>query len=123
MESTENKTIIEESESVESMEFQEVNNTKEICNDNNIDYFSMEQTDLINHLKSVVEQAKNTDVKNEIDTIKVAFYKKHKSIVDKQRKEFIEQGGAEEDFAPQASDIDEIFKDFFKFFIISNNKH
>lgn len=111
MESTENKTIIEESESVESMEFREVNNTKEICNDNNIDYFSMEQTDLINHLKSVVEQAKNTDVKNEIDTIKVAFYKKHKSIVDKQRKEFIEQGGAEEDFAPQASDIDEIFKD------------
>lgn len=107
MESTENKTIIEGNESVELTKIQEVSNIKE----NNIDYFSMEQTDLINHLKKLVEQAKSSDVKNEVDTIKVAFYKKHKSIVDKQRKEFVEQGGSEEDFTPQASDIDEIFKD------------
>ena len=104
MESIENKTIIETEETVN----QEIN-----CENNNIeiDYFSMEQTDLINHLKNIVEQAKEKDVKNDVDTIKVAFYKKHKSIVEKQKKDFIEQGGVEENFIPESSDIDEIFKE------------
>ncbi|MBR5469511.1 MAG: DUF349 domain-containing protein [Paludibacteraceae bacterium] len=104
MESIENKTIIETEETVN----QEIN-----CENNNIeiDYFSMEQTDLINHLKNIVEQAKEKDVKNDVDTIKVAFYKKHKSIVEKQKKDFIEQGGMEENFIPEPSDVDEIFKE------------
>ena len=104
MESIENKTIIETEETVN----QEIN-----CENNNIeiDYFSMEQTDLINHLKNIVEQAKEKDVKNDVDTIKVAFYKKHKSIIEKQKKDFIEQGGMEENFIPESSDIDEIFKE------------
>lgn len=104
MESIENKTIIETEETVN----QEIN-----CENNNIeiDYFSMEQTDLINHLKNIVEQAKEKDVKNDVDTIKVAFYKKHKSIVEKQKKDFIEQGGMEENFIPKPSDVDEIFKE------------
>ncbi len=104
MESIENKTIIETEETVN----QEIN-----CENNNIeiDYFSMEQTDLINHLKNIVEQAKEKDVKNDIDTIKVAFYKKHKSIIEKQKKDFIEQGGMEENFIPKHSDVDEIFKE------------
>lgn len=104
MESIENKTIIETEETVN----QEIN-----CENNNIeiDYFSMEQTDLINHLKNIVEQAKEKDVKNDVDTIKVAFYKKHKSIIEKQKKDFIEQGGMEENFIPKHSDVDEIFKE------------
>ncbi len=104
MESIENKTIIETEETVN----QEIN-----CENNNIeiDYFSMEQTDLINHLKNIVEQAKEKDVKNDVDTIKVAFYKKHKSIIEKQKKDFIEQGGMEENFIPKPSDVDEIFKE------------
>ena len=104
MESIENKIVIE----TEGLVNQQLN-----CENNNIeiDYFSMELTDLINHLKNIVEQAKEKDVKNDVDTIKVAFYKKHKSIVEKQKKDFIEQGGVEENFIPESSDIDEIFKE------------
>lgn len=104
MESIENKIVIEK----EGLVNQQLN-----CENNNIeiDYFSMELTDLINHLKNIVEQAKEKDVKNDVDTIKVAFYKKHKSIVEKQKKDFIEQGGVEENFIPESSDIDEILKE------------
>ena len=104
MESIENKIVIEK----EGLVNQQLN-----CENNNIeiDYFSMELTDLINRLKNIVEQAKEKDVKNDVDTIKVAFYKKHKSIVEKQKKDFIEQGGVEENFIPESSDIDEIFKE------------
>ena len=111
MESTDNKAITEKEEPLETVENQVEELSAKDDNEVIMDYFSLELTDLINHLKSVVEKAPTTDVKNEVETIKVAFYKKHKAIVEKQKKDFIEQGGDEEAFVPQSSDIDEIFKE------------
>lgn len=111
MESTDNKAITEKEEPLETVENQVEELSAKDDNEVIMDYFSLELTDLINHLKSVVEKAPTTDVKNEVETIKVAFYKKHKAIVEKQKKDFVEQGGDEEAFVPQSSDIDEIFKE------------
>lgn len=111
MESTDNKAITEKEEPLETVENQVEELSAKDDNEMIMDYFSLELTDLINHLKSVVEKAPTTDVKNEVETIKVAFYKKHKAIVEKQKKDFVEQGGDEEAFVPQSSDIDEIFKE------------
>lgn len=111
MESTDNKAITEKEEPLETVENQVEELSAKDDNEVIMDYFSLEQTDLINHLKSIVEKAPTTDVKNEVETIKVAFYKKHKAIVEKQKKDFVEQGGDEEAFVPQSSDIDEIFKE------------
>ena len=111
MESTDNKAITEKEEPLETVENQVEELSAKDDNEVIMDYFSLELTDLINHLKSVVEKAPTTDVKNEVETIKVAFYKKHKAIVEKQKKDFVEQCGDEEAFVPQSSDIDEIFKE------------
>lgn len=111
MESTDNKAITEKEEPLETVENQVEELSAKDDNEVIMDYFSLELTDLINHLKSVVEKAPTTDVKNEVETIKVAFYKKHKAIVEKQKRDFVEQGGDEEAFVPQSSDIDEIFKE------------
>lgn len=111
MESTDNKAITEKEEPLETVENQVEELSAKDDNEVIMDYFSLELTDLINHLKSIVEKAPTTDVKNEVETIKVAFYKKHKAIVEKQKKDFVEQGGDEEAFVPQSSDIDEIFKE------------
>lgn len=111
MESTDNKAITEKEEPLETVGNQVEELSAKDDNEVIMDYFSLEQTDLINHLKSIVEKAPTTDVKNEVETIKVAFYKKHKAIVEKQKKDFVEQGGDEEAFVPQSSDIDEIFKE------------
>lgn len=111
MESTDNKAITEKEEPLETVGNQVEELSAKDDNEVIMDYFSLELTDLINHLKSVVEKAPTTDVKNEVETIKVAFYKKHKAIVEKQKKDFVEQGGDEEAFVPQSSDIDEIFKE------------
>ncbi len=106
MESTENKNIIENCEELIVEQPCEMDD-KEAT----IDYFSMEQSDLINELKNVVERAKTEDVKSEVETIKVAFYKRHKINVERQRREFIEQGGEEENFKPAQDDTEQIFKD------------
>lgn len=111
MESTDNKAITEKEKPWETVENQVEELSAKYDNEVIMDYFSLELTDLINHLKSVVEKAPTTDVKNEVETIKVAFYKKHKAIVEKQKRDFVEQGGDEEAFVPQSSDIDEIFKE------------
>ena len=114
MESTDNKAITEKEEPLETVENQVEELSAKDDNEVIMDYFSLELTDLINHLKSVVEKAPTTDVKNEVETIKVAFYKKHKAIVEKQKKDFVEQCGDEEAFVPQSSDIDEIFKELLR---------
>lgn len=111
MESTDNKAITEKEEPLKTSENQIEELSKKEDNEVIMDYFSLELTDLINHLRNIVEKAQTTDVKNEVETIKVAFYKKHKAIVEKQKRDFVEQGGDEEAFVPQSSDIDEIFKE------------
>ena len=45
--------------------------------------------------------------KEEVDSLKVAFYKHHRAEVDAARRAFVEQGGAVEDFQP-AVDADEV---------------
>ncbi len=106
MESTENKNVIENNEEITIAPESQTSNEVEA-----VDYFSMEQSDLINELKNVVERAKTEDVKSEVETIKVAFYKRHKINVERQRKEFIEQGGEEENFTPTSDDTELIFKE------------
>ena len=47
------------------------------------------------------------------EAVKVAFYKLHRAAVDAARRAFVEQGGAEEEFVPEADPLEMRLKELF----------
>lgn len=73
------------------------------------DYTSSSKPELIEALKLFVD--KDVDaVKNEVEFIKQLFYKKTKSEIEEQKKQFIDSGGLEEDFIVAKDPLEEAFK-------------
>lgn len=100
MESTENKNFVEESVVVEQVAEASAN-----------DYGSLQTADLVGALRDVVAKATESDVKGEIEALKIAFYKRHKLNVEEAKRSFVEQGGDESAFVPQQDESESIFKE------------
>ena len=81
-----------------------------------IDYNKYSQIELVNALRDVLQENDVRDIKGDIDAIKAAFYKNLKENAEAAKKEFIEAGGAEEDFKeeedPYENDIKDLLKDY-----------
>ncbi|WP_299577687.1 DUF349 domain-containing protein [uncultured Sunxiuqinia sp.] len=81
-----------------------------------IDYTALGEVELINALRDLLENHANEDIKADIDSIKINFYKKHRAIADAEKKVFLEEGGNEEDFeasnTPYEEDLRNLLKDF-----------
>lgn len=67
------------------------------------------KAEILAKLKELVAHTENA-VKPEIDSLKQAFYKLHNAEQEAARRLFVENGGAEEDFIPQADSVEEEFK-------------
>lgn len=65
--------------------------------------------DILNRLNELVQDAENAS-KQELDGLKQTFYKIHNAEQETAKKDFIESGGAEEDFTPQTDSMEESFK-------------
>ena len=65
--------------------------------------------EILAKLKEVVADVENV-AKPEIDGLKQSFYKLHNAEQEAARKQFIENGGAAEDFVPQTDSVEEEFK-------------
>lgn len=65
--------------------------------------------EVINRLKEISADAENAH-KQELDSLKQAFYKLHKTEQDSAKKKFIEEGGKEESFVPEADTFEAEFK-------------
>lgn len=65
--------------------------------------------EILAKLKEVVADVENV-AKPEIDGLKQSFYKLHNAEQDAARKQFIENGGAAENFVPQTDCVEEEFK-------------
>ena len=80
------------------------------------DYASMTEVELINALRALLEKTTTENIKDEIDQIKINFYKKHRANVEEEKKKFIEGGGVEEEFktdnAPYEEDLKNLLKDY-----------
>ena len=73
------------------------------------EYNSLSMSELTEVLKLIV--VKDVDVvKDEVETIKQVFYKKRKNEIEDLKKLHIQQGGDEESFTPEKSQIEETFK-------------
>ena len=81
-----------------------------------IDYTKLTQIELVNTLREVLGKSDDHDIKNEVDAIKAAFYKNMKDSEEAAKKQFIEEGGAEEDFVaeedPYENDIKDLLKEY-----------
>ena len=65
--------------------------------------------EILARLKELATDVENV-AKTEIDGLKQAFYKLHNAEQEAAKKQFIENGGAAEDFVPQTDTVEEEFK-------------
>lgn len=65
--------------------------------------------DVLNRLKELAQDAENAN-KQETDNLKQSFYKLHNAEIEAAKKQFVEDGGAEEDFAAKDDPMEEEFK-------------
>lgn len=81
-----------------------------------IDYTELNEVELINALRDLLANHADDDIKADIDSIKVNFYKKHHAATDEERKKFLKDGGVEEDFepsnAPYEEDLRNLMRDY-----------
>lgn len=81
-----------------------------------IDYTKYSQIELVNAMRDVLQEYDSRDIKGDIDAIKAAFYKNLKDAAEAAKKEFIEAGGAEEEFKadedPYENDIKDLQREY-----------
>lgn len=65
--------------------------------------------EILAKLKEIAADVEDA-AKAQIDGLKQAFYKIHNAELEAAKKDFVEKGGAPEDFAPQADAVEEEFK-------------
>lgn len=65
-----------------------------------IDYSGYSEVELINALRELLGAPVEEDIKDEVDRIRISFFKKHKAKVDADKAAFLSEGGVEADFEP-----------------------
>ncbi len=81
------------------------------------DYTKFSQVELVNAMRGMLEKDDDDiDIKEEIDVIKSVFYKNLNENIEEQKKQFIEDGGAEEEFEPEEDPYEKDIKDLLKEF-------
>ena len=80
------------------------------------DYSTLTREDLVNRLETLLENQSAHVIRNDVDHIKINFYKKNKAEIEQKRKKFVEDGGNIEDFQVQTDTLEEKIKELFKRF-------
>lgn len=78
------------------------------------DYNLLNQVELVNAMRDLLDKNGDHYIRDEIEAIKAAFYKQVKEENEQKKKEFIESGGNEEDFQPEENPYEEDIKDLLK---------
>ena len=78
-----------------------------------IDYSGYSEVELINALRKLIS-SDDEELKDEVDRIRISFYKKHKDVVAEEKRKFLEEGGAENDFVAGNALYEEDLKNLLK---------
>jgi hypothetical protein len=78
------------------------------------DYSSYSQIELVNAMRDLLENQDEYDIKDEIDAIKAVFYKNLNGNIEEQKKQFLDDGGNEEEFVPEEDPYENDIKDLLK---------
>ncbi len=75
-----------------------------------IDYSKLSEVELINEFRDLLKTQNYLEMQGKVDLIKSNFYKKHKLKVQEEKKNFIDNGGFEEEFKPSADPYEQDLK-------------
>lgn len=81
-----------------------------------VDYSTFSKEGLISTLTLLIEDRPIQEIRNDVENIKINFYKKHKIELEKKRKKFLEEGGELEDFKPEEDPLENQLKELLKKF-------
>lgn len=76
-----------------------------------VNFALLGKEDLIALLREMIDSRPVEKIVNDVENIKINYYKKHKAEIEKNRKSFVEQGGELEDFKPEDDPYEKVMKD------------
>jgi len=79
-----------------------------------VDYTKLDRGDLVKELGEVIDKNPINEIRKQVEAIKASFYKQQKAINEQKRKEFLDEGGNLEDFAPAEDPLETELKELFK---------
>ena len=88
-----------------------------------IDYTLLNQVELVNALRDLLESSEDVDIKADVDAIKSVFYKHRNDNIEKARIAFVEAGGLEEEFKPEEDPYEEDIKELLKKYGLARKEH
>ena len=81
-----------------------------------VDYSGHSEVELINALRELISVPKDEDIKDEIERIRIHFYRKHRENIEEEKRRFLEEGGDENEFVPgnliYEEDLKNLLKDY-----------
>jgi len=81
-----------------------------------IQFAALSMEDLVAILKDFIHNKTVHEIINDVENIKINFYKKHKADIEKKRKNFVDAGGELEDFIPEENPLEKELKELLKTF-------
>ncbi|RPH32303.1 MAG: DUF349 domain-containing protein [Bacteroidales bacterium] len=78
------------------------------------DYTTMSKAELVEALKVLLHEKPIQIIRADVESIKINFYKKHKSEIEKKRKEFVDAGGNIEQFTAPEDQYEPQIKELLK---------
>jgi hypothetical protein len=79
-----------------------------------IDYSGYTEVELINALRDMLASSPKEDIKDEVDRIKINFYKKHRANIETEKAAFLADGGTEADFEPGNAPYEDDLKNLLR---------
>lgn len=66
-----------------------------------VNYADLSEVELINALRVILENGDFENMKDDVDAIKIFFYRKHRTKVEAEKNAFVEKGGNPDEFQPE----------------------
>ena len=76
----------------------------------------LDKEGVLARLAERVSEEPSAEIRTEVETLKVAFYKLHRADLDERRKAFIQENGADAEYTPQADDAETRFKALYNIY-------
>ena len=80
------------------------------------DIVTLDKEGVLSRLAEKVSEEPSAELRNEVEALKVAFYKIHRADMDARRKAFIEENGAEAEYKPQTDEAEVRFKELYNIY-------
>ena len=73
----------------------------------------LDKEGVLARLAERVSEAPSIDLRNEVEALKVAFYKLHRADMDERRKAFFQENGVDAEYTPQTDEAEVRFKELY----------